>query len=307
MNLARLDLNLLLVLDAIYSEGGITPASRMLHLSQPATSHALRRLRDHLDDPLFVRDGHRMRPTPLARSIIGPVRRALRDIETSLSQSQHFDPAHSQRRFCIGVRAALESTLLPSLIPRLEQQAPHIRLDVVRPDRKQLETDLHSGTLDLAIDTLLPVSSEVSHCLLGEDRLVVLARQNHPGIGQQLSLAEFLAAEHVLVSSRRSGPGFEDLELGRQGFQRQVRLRCQHHFTACNVVAESNLLLTMPERQARIANRCFGHQLFAFPLDTASLDVHLYWHRNVDREPANAWCRDLLIASMRDSLGSAGW
>ena len=100
-----------------------------------------------------------------------------------------------------------------------------------------------------------------------------------------------------LVSSRRSGPGLEDVELNRQGLKRRIRLRCQHYFAACRVVSETDLLLTMPERYARIANRQYGNQIQDFPMEMPSMDAYLYWHASVDNDPANRWLRDRLIAT----------
>jgi DNA-binding transcriptional LysR family regulator len=98
----------------------------------------------------------------------------------------------------------------------------------------------------------------------------------------------------VLASSRRRGPGLEDFELSRLGLQRRVRLRCQHYFAACRVVSATNLLLTMPERYARVANEQFRNQIFPLPLQMPAFDMYLYWHGNVDNDPANTWLRQQL-------------
>lgn len=295
MNISRIDLNLLVVLEAIYAEGSITRASERLHLSQPATSHALRRLRDTLDDPLFVRSGQAMRPTPLTQNIIGPVRRALHDIEASLTEAENFDPARSDRCFRIGIRAALEGALLPPLMRTLQAESPGLRVEAVRCDRNNLASDLDSGLLDMALDTLVPLGRDIRHQHTGGDQLVVVLAAKHPRIGSTLSLQDYLSEQHILVSSRRSGGGFEDVELSRLGHRRQIRLRCQHQFTACRVVASSDLLATMPHSAAVVSNAGLDNRLLPFPVATAALDAYLYWHSHADHDPANCWLRHRIL------------
>lgn len=301
MQLNRIDLNLLVVLDAIFSEGGITKAGEKLHLTQPAISHALGRLRELFGDPLFVREGRRMVPTPLARSLVQPVRRALHSLEVALNEVQQFDAATTQRHFNIAVRDVLEAMVLPPLLVRVAEQAPSIDVSAVRADRRTLESELASGGLDAALDVLLPMSEDVRHQRISADRLVVVARKNHPATKKKFDIAAYLRAHHVLVSSRRSGPGLEDAELNRHGLKRRIRLRCQHYFAACRVVAETDLLLTMPERYARIANKQYGNQVVAFPMEMPSMDAYLYWHASVDNDPANRWLRDQLITTAEAS------
>jgi DNA-binding transcriptional LysR family regulator len=292
VHLNRVDLNLLVVLDAIYTEGGITKAARKLHLTQPAISHALSRLREMFGDPLFERQGQAMIPTPLARGIIEPVRRSLRNLEITLNQVARFDPSSSRTKFTIGVRDVLEATLLPPLMERIASEAPHIEIAAVRADRRELESELAMGALDAAIDVLLlPLSEQIRHAPIALDPLVVVARKGHPMVKKGLSIETYLKQDHILASSRRAGPGMEDMELARLGQQRNIRLRCQHYFAACSVVSRTDLILTMPETYARIASQQFGNQVLPFPLPLPAMDAHLYWHANVEDEPANRWLR----------------
>lgn len=297
MHIDRVDLNLFVVLDAIYAESSITRASQKLRLSQPAVSHALGRLRQLFDDPLFVREGRAMVPTPLARNLIEPVRRALRELEVTFGDIERFDPSHTQKHFTVAVRDVLESTLLPPLMQHVTTQAPQVDIAAIRVDRRQLESELASGALDAAIDVLLPLSQKVQRQRIALDPVVVIARKDHPLIRGSCALDNYLSQEHVLVSSRRSGPGLEDIELSRLGLQRRVRLRCQHYFAACQVVSQTDLILTMPERHARVTNPPFGNQLLPFPIETPQLDAYLYWHDSVSSQPANRWLREQLIAS----------
>lgn len=299
MHISRIDLNLFIVFEAIYAEGSVTRASQKLNLTQPAISHALGRLRQLFDDPLFERQGHAMVSTPLARSIIEPVRRSLRGFEVTLNGLDRFDPATTQKQFTLALRDVLESTVLPPLMVRIGQQAPHADIAAIQVDRRELESELAAGTLDCAIDVLLPLSADILHKRILVDKTVVVARKDHPQMHGSLDLETYLKQDHILASSRRKGPGLEDFELSRLGLQRRIRLRCQHYFAACRVVSQTDLILTMPERYARVANRQFKNQLLPLPLDMPSWDVYMYWHANVDGDPANRWLREQLMASFQ--------
>ena len=299
MHLNRIDLNLFVVLDAIYTEGGITRAAKKLHLTQPAISHALARLRLMFDDPLFKREGRAMVPTPLARRLMEPLRRSLRSLEITLNEASAFDPATSQKRFTIAVRDVLESTLLPGFMKRITRLAPHIEIAVVQADRRELESELAMGTIDAALDVLLPLSDRILRQRAGLDPLVVVARKQHPKVRRGLKLVTYLQQDHVLVSSRRSGPGLVDIELSRRGLQRRIRLRCQHYFSACRVVSQTDLILTMPERYARDAGRLLGNQVLPLPFVMPALDAYLYWHANADAEPASRWLREQILQSFK--------
>lgn len=298
MHISRLDLNLLVVLDAIFTEGGITAAAAKLNLTQPAVSHALGRLRDVLGDPLFERNGRRLVPTPFARNLIEPIRQSLRGIEIALAESEHFDPATTRRHFVLGIRDVLEARILPSLMHRIAEVAPHVDLSAIHVDRRVLEGELAAGRVDAALDIWLSVPSHIRHRHLMEDRFVVIARSGHPRVRGHIDLETYISLQHVLVSARTSGPGLEDIELARLGHNRHVRLRCQHYFAGCRVVSQTDMVLTMTEHYARITNRPFANQIVPFPIEGPGLDAYLYWHENVESDPANRWLRGMIIETM---------
>lgn len=305
MHISRTDLNLFVVLDAIYSQGSITRASQVLNLSQPALSHALARLRTMFNDPLFVRQGSVMAPTAFTRSIIMQVRQGLQLFEASLQTEQSFDASKAERSFHLGLRDVFEATLLPQLMQRIAEQAPGMLISSVRVDRTDIETELSSGNLDMVLDVPMPMASgsAIRHQRVTRDRLIVLSRKGHPAFpkkkGKLLDLDTYVQQAHVLVSSRRKGLGLEDTELNREGLRRHIALRCQHYFAACRVVSETDLLLTMPEHYANIANAQFQNRIDAFPLTTQPIDAHLYWHANTDNDAAARWLRQQLIEVMR--------
>lgn len=297
MNMSRIDLNLFTVFDVIYREGGITAASKRLHLSQPAVSHALARLRELLGDPLFERQGNEMIPTPRARALAATISSSLVSLEQMLHRAAHFDPNTAQRNFTIAMRESHELAMISHLAQTL-RDAPGVGLAAVRIDRRDLEDDLLSGELDLALDIALPLSTDIHRERITASPLVVLARAGHPALQGTLDLATYLSLEHVLVTGRRRGGGYEDVALQRLGKSRRIRARCQHHLAACELVSQSDLLLTLPDRQAALVNRHTHNQRFDFPAESPLLEGYVYWHANVEDDPANRWLR----AKVRDAF-----
>ena len=301
MHLSRVDLNLFVVFDAIYRERNITRAGQQLNLTQPAISHALKRLRDLLKDPLFVRRGAEMVPTPFARNMIGQIRQALQILEVNLCESHKFDPKHMRRDFHISIWEYVESLALPMLLRKLESSAPEMSITTSRVKRRDLEAELASGSLDLALDIPMTTSEAIHQESLLREPFVVMARPGHPRISGGLDLESYLAESHVLVSSRRFGPSLVDAELSRLGRRRKVALRCQHTFAAGRVVAQTDLLLTLSQRHAHILNASLGNRIYPFPLDAAHIEVQMYWHESVENDPANRWLRDQIEAVISSS------
>jgi DNA-binding transcriptional LysR family regulator len=293
-NMSRIDLNLLVVLEAIYAQGGVSRAADKLNLTQPAISHALARLRELFDDPLFVRDGRGLAPTPLTRNLIEPLRRSLSSLGAVLDSAGRFDPRETQAQFTLAMRNPAEVMVLPRLVRRIAAAAPLIDLRIVQLRRRMIEPALAAGTLDLAIDVPLPASEQVRRQRLGADRLVVVARSRHPQIRPGFTLATYLAQSHVMVTSRRRGPGLEDVALSQRDLRRRIRLRCRSHVAAFRVVSDSDLVLTMGERYARMLNADVRNRILPLPIDAPTLDSYLYWHASADNDAANRWLRGLV-------------
>lgn len=305
MQLSRIDLNLFAVFDAIYRERGITAAARQLHLSQPAVSHALARLRELMGDPLFERQGNAMIPTPMARVMAGAVRGAMGGLDQMLRQVGQFDPATSQRLFKVATSGSAELAFLPDLVACLAREAPGIRVATVRADRGNLEEDLRSGELDLALDIGLPLTAEIRRQQIGASELVVLARVAHPAIGPGFDMETYLAQEHVLVTGRRRGVGLEDVALGRLGMKRQIRVRCQRHSAASAIVACTDLLATMSRAQAGPDHAPSGIQVLDMPVTLPALETFLYWHATADADPASQWFRAAMQRALNARSGAA--
>jgi DNA-binding transcriptional LysR family regulator len=307
VHLSQVDLNLFVVLEAIYREGNLTRAGRQLKLTQPAMSHALKRLRELLKDPLFLREGANMVPTPFSRNMINEVRQALQILEVNLYENRNFDPAHTRRDFQIGFWELMESTMLSSLVRAMIKAAPEMSITTLRVKRREIETELSSGILDLALDIPITMSDSIRHQPLFSDRVVVMARAGHPAIAGELDLDTYLRQDHILVSSRRLGPSLVDAELNREGRKRRIVLRCQHYFAACRVVGETDMLLTIPEHYAQMLNTGFNNRLYPFPLKSLQqLEIHMYWHESAENDPPNRWLREQIKQVADESLSAAG-
>ena len=297
--LRRTDLSLLAVFDVVYRERNLTRAAQLLSLSQSAVSHALARLRERLDDPLFVRQGRGVIPTPRAEQLAPGVQAALARLDEALRPGGGFDPARDLRRLTVAMADEIEPMALPQLMRGLRAVAPQAQLASVRVDRASLRADLVAGRIDLCVDVARPTESEIVHAPWRRHHLcVVSARRRH------LDVDGYLAADHIAVSSRRTGPTMEEFALGRLGLQRRVALRCQNYEAACRVVVESGLLLTMPREQAQPLRRALGFHILPMPMELPPFELHLYWHRQAEGLPAVRWLREHLLAQVSSRSSS---
>ncbi|QNM97674.1 LysR family transcriptional regulator BsrA [Chitinimonas koreensis] len=291
LKLHQLDMNLLRVFDALVQEGNLTRAAQRLHMSQPAVSNALARLRRQLDEPLFVRTARGLTPTAAAQALHGPVRTALRLLQDALAPPPAFDPASAGQRFSVAMNDYAQCALLPSLLARMRSQAPGVTLHI-RPDAADdLPTQLAAGSLDLAIDYLHFDSPELSYAPLLEEQLVVIARRGHPAMADgRLGMAGYAAAEHVTFPDRAGRGSPLEIVLGSAKLRRRSGLCVPSYMCIPAVVATSDLLGTVPLRLAR--------QFAALPIVSAPLplampplQVSLIWHHGRDADGGLQWLR----------------
>jgi len=281
------DLNLYRVFDAIYSEGSLTRAAEVLHVTQPAVSNALARLRNHYGDRLFVRGARGMQATPMAESVAPDVRRALKLLGDTLAASGQFDPAVSARRFRLRLSDLLEALLLPPLLGQLQRLAPSVSLETFQGTRRDLIRDLASGEADFAADAVLYSDPQLQHVRLARDHYTCILRPGHPAADKPLTMDAYLSLQHVMPSSRRRGLGHVDLALRRQGQQRRILLRSQHYLLAPHVVKGTDLALSAPSALARL----HGLASLPLPFEVPPLEIHLYWHKRADGDAALSWLR----------------
>lgn len=286
-------MNLFPVLDAIYATRNLTRAAERLHITQPAVSNALARLRRSLDDQLFIRTPTGMSPTPLTESIMPRVQQALALLGSSITEQHTFDPASAQKTLRMSMNDMAETLLLPRLLEHLQQVAPGIGIESYYVPRDQLVKELAANSLDFGLDIPMVSATQLQQQRLVADRYQVMLRPDHPLAGQSsLTLEQYLALEHIHVSSRRSGPGIADIALNKLGRRRKVKLRVQHYRVAPMVVQKTDLALTIPASLARQHSA----KLFELPFQIPQMDWHLLWHRSQDDDGANRWLREQIIA-----------
>ncbi|AJY10892.1 LysR family transcriptional regulator [Burkholderia dolosa] len=298
----RLDLNLFRVLDAIYVHGGIGAAARQLHLTQPAVTHALNRLRAHFDDPLFVRQGNRVVPTERTRSIIADVQLHLKGLQRTARDPAAFDPATLELDVAVGIRDVLESIALPRIVAALAAEAPGVRLVSRRVAVRDIERELASGNLDLAIDRRVQTGARIATERLLDDALVVAMRRDHPLACEPLRRADYLAARHIAVSSLGE-PQSLDVLLGNDGRLRHIQLVCQHYFAACQIAAAGDLLVTLPRTYALRMTALLPIAVQPLPLQLKPFPLLAYWHESRDADRAHRWVRKRIAALVRSSAG----
>lgn len=288
----RLDLNLFRVMDAVYEHGGISGAARHLHLSQPAVSHALARLRRLWDDPLFVRQGNSMVPTELTRRVIGEVQAHLRGLQSLMAQADRFDPATLDMTLRVGMRDVLEAIALPPLIARLALEAPRVHLTSVRVPRDALERTLTLGEVDLVIDRQRRVGERIRGEHLADETLAVLMHADHPLAAGPVSLDDYFACQHVMVALQPERPDpLQPVWAGLGRGPREVILRCQHYFAAANVVAHSSALLTLPRTYAEGLTRGLPLVLRELQAPIPPMGIWMYWHADREDDPVHHWMR----------------
>lgn len=291
MRLNKIDLNLFVVLDAIYTTRNLTRAAEMLYITQPAVSNALSRLRTTLNDPLFVRTPACMVPTPVTEKIIMPVREALQLLNTSIQEGDTFNPETTDKIFRFSMYDLSEILLLPPLLEYLQQKAPNITLSSYPVPRTEIAKELTSGSLDFCIDAPLIEDNNLYHTPLISSPYVCVVRPDHPCIGDSLSLEEYLQLGHIHISNRRNGIGHVDLALKTLGYKRKIHLQVKNYLVTPNIVQSTDLALTIP---LRIAEK-FEVKILDLPFEIQPLGWHLYWHKSADKDLANCWLRQSIL------------
>jgi uncharacterized membrane protein YGL010W/DNA-binding transcriptional LysR family regulator len=255
VDIRSLDLNLLVVFDALAEHASVTRGALAIGLSQPAMSAALARLRGLFGDPLFVKIGARMQPTPLARELIAPVRQVIAIVKADVLRRPGFDPATTERTFTLLTPDVGEVNLLPRLLARMRPRLPRARLRCLSLQRDAAAAALEAGTADLAIG-LYPDLSGAGYFrqrLFATDHACIAAR-DHPGIGARLTLKQYLALDHVVVRPDGREPVIER-HLAARGLKRRVFLEVGHFMSLLPIVEQTELLATARSACSRRRSR----------------------------------------------------
>jgi DNA-binding transcriptional LysR family regulator len=292
MNLRSIDLNLLVILDALLREGGVTGAALRLNLTQPAVSIALRRAREVFGDPLLVRSGAGMRPTPVATALAPRLAEALAGV-AGLFSARVFDPATSARSFSLATSDLAEILMLPGLLSSLRRAAPGVSLVARSVEAVPLSSpEAREGDLDLTIGGMPVPGRPYLDAVLFEDHFVMLARPGHPALTRPLTVERFAALPQALVSPQGTSPGGPiDAALAGFGLTRHIALSLTRFAALPAVLAQSDLVACVP--RALASQPAFAGPSESFPLPFASpgYAMRMLWHPRHDADPAHRWLR----------------
>jgi len=296
MDLHRVDLNLLLLFDALYQQRSVGQAAEQLCLSQSACSHALARLRKALDDELFVRVNNTMVPTARAERLAVPVSKALALLRDGFADEERFDPSSSARTFVFAATDYTALTLLPRLMARISQQAPGVKVRVVQTGQKLPMAELETGDIDFALGFTHAAESAawVASSDWLTDSYTVLARVGHPDIDQVLSLDTYLAQKHILVTPWNEPEGIVDQSLQRLGLKRQVGLQLPDVMVSPFVVAQTDMLVTFPSRMVAMVQSSLPLCSYPPPFELPDYQLRYYWHRLKTGDASYRWMQQLL-------------
>lgn len=296
INLARIDLNLLVAFDALLSERSVTRAAARVGLGQSAMSHNLARLRALFDDELLTRGPDGMRATPRAMALVDPVRVALAQIESLVSRDQAFDPGTAERLFRVGLPDSVEVLLGPALLALLCTEAPGVRVRFYSTDRLQLLDELDSDRLDLGIGIGTFAAGRTHHKrrLLATDTYLCMFSADRVGLAPPISLADYVRLPHVLTSLRQGERGVVDEALAKLGLERTVVLTTPRFVAVPFLVAGAPVITTMHAKLARFFAAALGLSLSPAPLELPEVSVSLLWHASYDHDPAHVWLRRLV-------------
>lgn len=292
MNLRRLDLNLLPVLEALYIERNLTRAAERVGLSQPAMSNALSRLRGTLDDELFVRQGRTMQPTPKARQVALATQQALDIIREAMTAPAAFDLSE-KRTFRLCGSEHVEYLIAPLMTMQLGDDIGNVNLRVLKPSPGEEAIKLKSGEADLVIDYQVPDDPELTSERLVDDRLVCLMRHDHPFSRERLTIEDLGRLQHVAPETAVNR-FFLDVFLKSKGITRNIVVRAPTVISMPILVENSDLVCTISELLADVIAQPERLRRFPAPLPDPTFPLFMIWHHTRDSDPANIWLREFV-------------
>lgn len=285
-----MDMRLLAIFDEIYKTKSVTRAGQNLDLPQTSVSLALGRLRHQFNDPLFVRTSKGMEPTPHAKELVQPLRQALQILQAATRQQVVFDPARSERQFRISMTDFSHLEFLPSLINRVNELAPSVQIEILRitPDTASL---LESGNSDLAVGFMPELDAGFFQQNLFQQNFACVVRKVHPRIGARMTENLYKRESHVVVTAAGTGQDLVEKTLTRKGIQRKIALSLPTLPGLGNLLANTDLVATVPMRVAQTLVRIAQVKLLTPPIAFPSFMIKQHWHERYQHDPANRWLR----------------
>jgi len=301
MNMREIDLNLLLVFEAVYSAGNISRAAEQLDLSQPALSNALARLRKQLDDRLFVRSGNGVAPTSRAERMIGPVRQALDAIREGLTPASTFDPVTTERHFTLIIADPLESVVMAGILNTLQLNT-RLSFELLPPQLVQVEDALLNHSLDLSVFLLPPRHSEFNSLTLCPVDVVIVARQGHPRINATSSFSDLEGEQWVGLALK---PGklknTEKLTVWQRP-DKQPMVLVNKANSIAHIVAKTDMVGFVSAVYAQEFADIFGLQVIRPPMPVSNQNFHMTWHKRYNDDAGHVWLRNCVMDSVQQIM-----
>ncbi|MCJ2127963.1 LysR family transcriptional regulator [Methylobacterium sp. E-045] len=301
VDLSRIDLNLLVALDALLAERSVTRAAARIGIGQSAMSSSLARLRTTFGDELLTRAPEGMRATPRALALAAPVRILLRQIQSLVRRDEAFDPRSVTRTFTIGLPDSTEVLLGPRLLAYLRQHAPGISLLLRSIDRIRILQELDADRVDLGIGTFSHGQTHHKQRLLYRDRYVCLFNADLVGLGPPISLDDYLRFPHVLTSLKETAHGVVDDALALLGLRRDLAVTTPRFLAVPFLVRSAPVLTTMQERLATLFAGTLGLTVSPAPVALDEVAISMLWHASYDDDPAHRWLRQTLLTLADDA------
>jgi len=294
MDISRPDLNLLVALEALLAERNVTRAAARLHLSQPALSAQLRRLREIFGDPLFVPARRGVIPTQRALELHAPLREALKALRRVVAERLHFDPSTVEFSVAIAASDYAQCALLERIV-EIQREAPKLRLSWRQLYVPELVGQMERGDVDLAVMTPNTAPKQLLTRTLFDERYVVIARHAHPVVQGSIDIDQLCALTHVVVSPRGGGfGGPADAALNAIGRERRVSLSAASFLIVPELITRSDQVALVPERLVR--GKSHDLQILEPPIEVTGFSMGLVWHERTDVEPAQVWLRNRLAS-----------
>lgn len=291
--LATYDLNLLVVLDQLLLERSLTRAAQRLGKTQSALSHNLARLRELFEDPLLVRGAEGLVLTTRAEALAPQLREVLAQMQALLQTPRPFNPQKDEAQVSIVMTDYAQLVLLPPLLKRLHQEAPGVQLRIVSGS-DAIEEQLELGEAELGLGVVIFERPALYQRILFHERFVCVVRSDHPLVGEELTLDTFLQLSHILVTPRGRPGSFVDSALEAEGRQRHVALKVPQYMVVPELVAQTELIVTLPERVARWGTQHRPLRVLNPPLTLPTLSTRVVWHARKHLDPACVYLRQML-------------
>ncbi|WP_317930478.1 LysR family transcriptional regulator [Halioxenophilus sp. WMMB6] len=298
------DLSLLYIFDAIMMESSISRAADRLNMTQPAVSNAVARMRVLWSDPLFIKKGRQIEPTAFAHSLWQQVREPIHTLRRALD-NQAFNPADSQRQFRVAATDLTVDLFWLPLTSALAEQAPGINLYAVPFSQRSAEQQLRDASIDIAMGPEVEAGGSLRSLIAYNGRLCLAMSRQHPLAGRAISLEDFIAARHILVSHSDEALGHVDLALQHLGLSRRIAVTVNHFSVVPKILLNSDLLAVLPERALMGLESVEQLWLAEPPVALAPVPIMLTWHRRQDDNHEHRWFRQLMAEVIARRLARA--